>query len=383
MKFVCDQKSIVDYLSCVAKFVSKNHPTNSLVNLELEDDMLTLRSFSGSVYLEISLLVVGEIDGNILVNPTILFPIIKTLGEGDVFFHANSKLQVQQGNNCRDVSIQDGEEFLKLPYVAEEFRIETTPDDLLAAMKTVRFAKAVDNSEYPVLNGYYVDTEENLLMAGDGRRVAYTPFVYNDGNYKFTLPPQTFDVLTSVHKLVGGDSLLLQGGSASWLGIELNGAMIRLGTLYGEYPTAAMTWLKQLREDTTGTVATFNKDELVSEAKISITYSGLAARAHTFQGVRIDLNDHGVRFMVKSPDGNLDDFCDLVPVSGEPTWVSLFPPYLLQAATSAPEEEIDLVVWSAHKAVLLRSGDWFVVQAPFADSDVVERWRDEYENVND
>lgn len=378
MKFVCDQQALCDALLYASRYTTKitTRRAEQLLYLAVDDGILTLRGTSGGIYSTVSMPIPIETSGEALVDGVLLLNIISTMSPGDVSISGKKRLTFKQGQVTRRVSTGVAEDFPLPPKVGSEIDIVVETEMFADALSRVDFARS-DTMIKPILRGYLLDFDDlGMAVATDSQRMAYN--VLGEGSGQFTFSADGAEALSRGLKLCPTEKVRIQTTPGGWTALTItNGiidVIIYIAALAGNYPTQVLALVDKLKNLPNATCISINKDILIPSLRMANTLSDLAGRASGSQAVQLIVDTDAITLEMSTQDGEMCDKLDCT-VSGESMMVQMFPPHFLQILQAAPQEHIEIKIWSSFQPVLFTCGDdWAVVQAPVGDREVAEKW---------
>jgi DNA polymerase III sliding clamp (beta) subunit (PCNA family) len=379
MKFTCDQQALYEALVYISKYTTKitTRREEQLLYMAIDDSILTLRGTSGGIYSTVTMPVPMEISGEALVDGVLLLNIVSTMSLGDVTISGKKRLTFKQGQITRRVSTGIASDFPLPPKVSSEIDIEVDTSIFTEALSRVDFARS-DTMIKPILRGYLLDFDGlGMVVATDSQRMAH--HTLGEGSGQFTFPSAGAEALSRGLKLCPAERVRIQTTPSRWTVLTLtNGIMdviIYVAALAGNYPTQVLSLVEKLKETPNATCITINKNVLLPSLKMANTLSDLAGKASGSQAVKlIVINESYITLEMGTQDGEMHDEleCD---ISGDAVIVQMFPPHFLQILQTAPQDQIEIRIWSPFQPVLFSCGDdWTVIQAPVGDRGVAEQW---------
>lgn len=377
MRFTCDQQALYEALSYVSKYTTKitTRRAEQLLYLAVDDGILTLRGTSGGIYSTVNMPVPMETPGEALVDGILLLNIVSTMSLGDIDISGKKRLTFKQGQVTRRVSTGIVDDFPLPPKVSSEIDIEVDTNTFTDALSRVDFARS-DTMVKPILRGYLLDFDTlGMVVATDSQRMAY--HTLGEGSGQFTFPSGGAEALSRGLKLCPTERVRIQTTPSKWTVLTLtNGiidVVIYVAALAGNYPTQVLSLVEKLKETPNATCITIDRDTLMPSLRMANTLSDFAGKASGSQAVRMIIEDF-MTLEMETQDGEMHDELEC-GISGDPVMVQMFPPHFLQILQTAPQDQIEIKVWSAFQPVLFTCGDdWAVIQAPVGDREVAEQW---------
>ena len=377
MKFTCDQQALCEALLYISKYTTKitTRQAEQMLYLAVDDNILNLRGTSSGLYSTVDMPVPMETPGEALVDGALLLNIISTMSPGDISISGKKRLTFKQGQVTRRVSTGIAADFPLPPKVSSEIDIEVDTNVFTDALSRVDFARS-DTMVKPILRGYLLDFDNlGMVVATDSQRMAY--HTLGEGLGQFTFPSEGAEALGRGLKLCPTERVRIQTASSRWTVLTLTNGIIDIAiyvaALAGNYPTQVLSLVEKLKETPNATCVSINKNVLIPSLKMANTLSDLAGTASGSQAVRLMVEDF-ITLEMETQDGEMHDElgCD---VSGDPVFVQMFPPHFLQILQTAPQDQIEIKIWSPFQPVLFTCGDdWAVIQAPVGDRDTAEQW---------
>ena len=364
MKFIANCAELYALVEFASRFAMKPKadPVMSLVNLELVGDVLHIRTTNRAVYIDVTLFVMGEDDGNVLVDKALLSTILKTIGEVDVAFSGKKRLTIKCGNKKRTMATADGNNFSPYPKVLGDSVATLNGKMLLDILNMVEMAR--NRTDFSILSGYYISTTAGIIATTDGTRAACY-FLDLDVELEMILSEGGKTVLGRMLRLLGDSDVNIRGTASSWVEIAAGNIRACVATIAGEYPTVIESWAKSLPlKISEGTTARTNKEVLMPSLQAATLYSRYAADAFLPSAVTLTLEQTiGISLHLHTPQGDLDDVL-AINIAGKDAKVDLHPAYLLGAVNSLPEDEVFITVWGELEPVLVHSGNFISILMP-------------------
>ena len=379
MKFTCDQQALYEALSYASRYTTKitTRRAEQLLYLAVDDGILTLRGTSGGIYSTVNMPVPMETSGEALVDGALLLSIISTMSSGDISVSGKKRLTFKQGQVTRRISTGIAEDFPLPPKVSSEIDIVVDTDIFAEALSRVDFARS-DTMVKPILRGYLLDFNDlGMVVATDSQRMAY--HALGDGSGQFTFPSEGAVALSRGLKLCPTERVRIQTTPSKWTVLTLTNGIIDVAiyvaALAGNYPTQVLSLVGKLKENPNATCISIDKDTLLPSLKMANTLSDLAGKASGSQAVRMVIdNETHITLEMETQDGEMHDEIEC-SISGDSVMVQMFPPHFLQILQTAPQDQIEMKIWSPFQPVLFTCGDdWTVIQAPVGDREVAEQW---------
>ena len=379
MKFTCDQQALHEALVYISRYTTKitTRREEQLLYMAIDGSILTLRGTSGGIYSTVTMPVPMETSGEALVDGVLLLNIVSTMSPGDISISGKKRLTFKQGQVTRRVSTGVAEDFPLPPKVSSEIDIEVDTSVFADALSRVDFARS-DTMVKPILRGYLLDFDNlGMVVATDSQRMAY--HTLGKGSGQFTFPSEGAEALSRGLKLCPTERVRIQTTPSKWTVLTLtNGiidVVIYVAALAGNYPTQVLSLVGKLKENPNATCISIDRNTLMPSLKMANTLSDLAGKASGSQAVRlIVVNESYITLEMETQDGEMHDemSCD---IRGDTVMVQMFPPHFLQIIQTAPQDQIEMKIWSPFQPVLFTCGDdWTVIQAPVGDREVAEQW---------
>ena len=379
MKFTCDQQALCAALSYISKYTTKitTRREEQLLYLAIDDGILTLRGTSGGIYSIVTMPVPMETFGEALVDGVLLLNIISTMSPGDVTISGKKRLTFKQGRITRRMSTGIVEDFPLPPKVSSDIDIEVDTSIFAEALSRVDFARS-DTMIKPILRGYLLDFDDlGMVVATDSQRMAY--HTLGEGSGQFTFSSDGAETLGRGLKLCPTERVRIQITPSGWTVLTITNGIIDIiiyvAALAGNYPTQVLSLVEKLKETPNATCITIDKNVLLPSLKMACTLSDLAGKASGSQAVKLIVVDElSITLEMKTQDGEMHDElgCNII---GDPVMVQMFPPHFLQILQTAPQDQVEIKIWSAFQPVLFTCGDgWAVIQAPVGDREIAEQW---------
>jgi len=229
----------------------------------------------------------------------------------------------------------------------------------------------------PVLRTFYLDFDDKgKVVSTDSQRMAY--HTLGKGTGQFTFSAEGAEALGRGLKLCPTERVRIQTTQSKWTVLTLtNGVVdviIYVASFAGEYPVQILSMLDTLKDEPNATCINIDKEVLMPSIKMANTLSDMAGKASGSQAVKIVTGTEPyITLEMSTQDG---DMCDKLEcdISGDPVMVQMSPSHLLQIMQTAPQDQVEIKIWSPFRPVLFTSGeDWAVIQAPVGDSEVREQ----------
>jgi len=356
MKFLGDKLTIINNLRVVADYTSPVLTSTRFVNLELEKDQLYIRAMNNTTWLQIPIVVIGEEDGNILVDGKFLVDILSTFEDGDITFSSKKRLRLSQGKKVRTLSIGDGEDFAPTPKVSPAFTLEMEGETLLNALSTVNFALGNDTSR-SVLQNFYFDTS-GVVVGCNGIRMAVMSLKSLIGLVGSIVFPNCLTLLKKLLKL-SSDDIQMTGASDSWMQINIGNIEVRLATIGDAYPDVMSILHEEMKKESAHVVFS-SRDDLIQILSAASFYSKQSCSSL----MMLEVSEDKAAFNMETDIGNLNDETDIT-LTGSPFSVYLPPDQMLEALKAAPEGPVSMNIYDPRHPVIFRCGDdWLLLQAP-------------------
>jgi len=387
MNFQCDQQVLGDVIAYISRYSTKitTRREEQLLYLAVDDGILILKGTSGAIYSIVSAPVEMKEAGEALVDGALITSIVSTLSPGDITVSGKKRLTLKQGKATRRVSTGIAEDFPLAPKVRSDSDIVVDAGVLVEAFSRVDFARSM-TMVTPVLRGYYMDFDGlGMVAATDSQRMAYHTLGKGEGQLVF--PAEGAEALSRALKLCPTDNVRIQATDLGWTLLTLtNGiidVLIYVAGIAGNYPTQVLGLVdKLINSEEDATCLSISKDVLLPSVKMANVLSEVAGKASGEQSLRI-IVDSDITLEMKTSEG---DMCDKIDgkVIGNPISILVSPGHLLQILQTAPEDQIDIKIWSPFQPLLFTSGEsWIVVQAPLGDREAVEQWEQQRQVVDD
>ena len=378
MNFQCDQQALGDVIAYISRYSTKitTRREEQLLYLAVDDGILTLKGTSGAIYSTVSVPVEMKEAGEALVDGALIASIVSTLSPGDITVSGKKRLTLKQGKAMRRVSTGIVEDFPLAPKVGLDTDMVIDASMLVEAFSRVDFARSM-TMVTPVLRGYFMDFDGlGMVATTDSQRMAYHTLGKGDGQLVF--PADGAEALSRALKLCPTDNVRIQATDLGWTLLTLtNGiidVLIYVAGVAGNYPTQVLGLVdKLMNSEEDATCLSVSKDALLPSVKMANVLSEVAGKASGEQSLRI-IVDGDITLEMKTSEG---DMCDKIDgeVVGNPISILVSPSHLLQLIQTAPEDQIDIKMWSPFQPMLFTSGEsWIVVQAPLGDREAVEQW---------
>jgi len=388
MNFLCDQQVLCDVITYISRYATKitTRREEQLLFLSVDDGILTLKGTSGAIYSVVSAPVEMKEPGESLVDGSLLLSIASTMAPGDITISGKKRLTLKQGKAVRRVSTGIAEDFPLAPKVGLDTDIVIDAGMLVEAFSRVDFARSITMIT-PVLRGYFMDFDDlGMVVTTDSQRMAY--HTLGKGSGQFVLPADGAEALSRALKLCPTNDVRIQATDLGWTLLTLtNGiidVLIYVAGVAGNYPTQVLGLVdKLMNSEEDATCLSISKGLLTPSVKMANVLSEVAGKASGEQSLRI-IVDGDITLEMKTSEG---DMCDKIDgeIVGGPISMLVSPAHLLQLIQTAPEDRIDIKMWSPFQPMLFTSGEsWVVVQAPLGDREAVEQWekRQQEDNID-
>ena len=350
MKVEVEKNAMVAAVRTVIRSVASNSPIPAMTGilLQVNGQKMKLTGYNGSMAMQSTVEVIGDEDGDIVLDARLLMNIVSSLDGNSICIKTkDATALISCGDAHFSVSYIAGSDFPELPEITEANTV-SVPQKALKAMTEETLFATTENEAKPMCMGPQVEIRDSMMsfVTTDGYRVAIRKeSIESTGvELKFNIPS---DAIAEVAKLCGtGDTVDIAVNSTHVM-FSVGDFVVITRQLSGEFLNynAALPRVA----DAVHTYSGNAKALLDAIARVSIVTTPTIKRP-----MMCDFGDNVLKISCESSLGASKDSVKLEgSCGGDAFKIAFNPRFLADAIKFEPDDEVKILMYDPAKPVLI------------------------------